>query len=166
MHCLLLKLSLIPYYCRMKTTRLRTTSCLEMPCSVTYFRVESWAKEMALSGLIKQAVFALFRRWRALFGDPVNSQTEQLFIYSKKVKETENTLFTVEKKMLRKRRMDPLSSRGDDTVRHTRLSNFLSWKSASAWGWTCPRLPPETCSAVWVSRATNTCSNSLPHTRC
>lgn len=44
----LLKLILIPHCNGMKTTRLRTNSCLGIPRSVTGFRGESWAKLMAL----------------------------------------------------------------------------------------------------------------------
>ena len=60
------------------------------PCHVIYFRVDSWAKEMAL---FNSSAFVWSRHWCALFADPVNLQPKQLFIQSKKVKETKNTYY-------------------------------------------------------------------------
>lgn len=119
-----------------------------------YIFLEWKAEQQKWLDSTHQRVFVLFRCWNALSGDLVNSQTKQLFLHSKKVKEAEDTYCLPWKRKHLGRESSPIiSQKGWWTKPHSPVS----FQAASPGGLTHSKLPPETCSlGGGVSRAVDT----------
>lgn len=147
----------------MKTTRLRTNSCLGIPRSVTGFR-ESWAKLMALfnssnrpslfclgAGLLCSMILLIHRQNNGSFRErTLKKQKTRIISCGKHSGKSEYTHNLIEE-TTHKVAFTCLTFPAGNLCHCLRFHLFQT--------------PSRDLPLGWVSRATDTCSKPLPHTR-